>query len=275
MTMERDRPAERMAEHHRHGSDVAKIGYPIDFRHAKVVAITDLTARMVRVTVGGPELRHLHTYQCDDHLAIVLADPDGSLRLPVPNPATRMLDWPRPMPPMRKYTIRRFDRERGEVDLDVVRHDDGLVMPWLASLTVGDDVPLAGPPGSKAFPRHHEHYVFVVDLTALPAAARWLEESPAGARTTLLVLTDDPSDRDYPLQLSATDTVTWLPRAETEADDPVALAEARRTGASFVFAAGEAGALRPLRRWAREHAVPSLVTGYWKRGSTGVGDLDD
>jgi NADPH-dependent ferric siderophore reductase len=42
-------------------------------------------------------------------------------------------------------------------------------------------------------------------------------------------------------------------------------------GRVFLFAAGEAGDIRPLRR--RREGVERLVTGYWKRGTAG-GEVD-
>lgn len=275
MSIDRSRPDERVAEHHRVGVGLTQIGYPIEFRRAELVSITPITDAMVRLTVRGPELATLHSYQCDDHVALVLPDADGTLREPVPDPATQMLDWPRPSPPKRKYTIRRLDRERQEMDLDVVRHDGGLVQSWLADLSIGDSLSLAGPPGAKAFPYHHGHYLFVVDMTAIPSAARWLEEAPADSRTDLLVVTSDPSDQGYPLALGDRDTVTWL---ERDATDPAALTDLLTrlaTPDSFVFAAGEAGELASVRTWARNAGVPSLITGYWRRGVADPHDLDD
>ena len=72
--------------------------------------------RMARLTLGGSELDGLHTYAADDHVRVVFPFEDGSRADPVPNDR-RMLDWPRPMPPTRQYTIRRYDAQAGEVDL--------------------------------------------------------------------------------------------------------------------------------------------------------------
>jgi NADPH-dependent ferric siderophore reductase len=52
----------------------------------------------------------------------------------------------------------------------------------------------------------------------------------------------------------------------------VELPEQRRT---FVWIAGEADAVKPLRRWARDRGLPAgdvRITGYWKRGEA---DYDD
>src|SRR3546814_17637083 len=83
-----------------------------------------------------------------------------------------MLDWHQPMPPMRKYTIRRHDPAIGELDLDIVLHPGGLASDWAVGVQPGEDVVLAGPPGSLAFPNTYGHSVFALDPTALPAFAR-------------------------------------------------------------------------------------------------------
>lgn len=36
----------------------------------------------------------------------------------------------------------------------------------------------------------------------------------------------------------------------------------------FLFAAGEAGDIAPLRRWSKQAGIAALITGYWKRGAT-------
>lgn len=267
MIDDRSNPRERViAEQERPG--LVRVGYPIGACHPKIIRTTEVTPRMVRVTLGGPEVAGLHTYQCDDHVRIVLADPDGTVRAPVPNDRL-MLDWPKPMPPSRKYTVRRYDPDTQELDLDFVRHPGGLAAGWAESVEAGERVVVAGPPGAKTFPHRRSHHLFIVDFTALPAAARWLEESPSGARTDLIVVAEDPSDQAYPLTPGEQDTVAWVSSA---AD--VLPAAARVSGAddTFVFVAGETGMVADVRKWSKEHGLDVLATGYWKRGVT---DFDD
>jgi NADPH-dependent ferric siderophore reductase len=233
-----------------------------------------VTPNIVRLTVGGPELAGFHTYQADDHVKIVFPDPDGTRRVPVGN-ADLELDWPKPAPRSRKYTIRRYDADALELDLDFVLHPGGLASAWAADARPGDVVVVAGPPGAKAFPHNYDHYVLAVDATALPAAARWLEESPPDVSARLVVETADAADHAYPLAARDGATVTWLISAGDRSPLAAAVRELGVPAArTFLFAAGEAGAIKPLRAWAREHAgrMDALFTGYWKRG---VADLAD
>ncbi|MER7417648.1 siderophore-interacting protein [Micromonospora peucetia] len=271
MTVDRHDPAARVAAHHRAGSGTARIGYPIGVRRVRVLARRQLTPRMLRLTLGGPDLVGFHTYQADDHVKVVFPDPDGTRRDPVPD-GQGMLDWPRPSPTSRKYTVRRYDAAAHEIDLDFVLHDGGVASTWAASAAVGDEATIAGPPGAKAFPHTYDHYVFAVDGTALPAVGRWLEDSPADVSAHVVVEVDDAAERGYPLALRDRVAVTWLVREGTSST----LAEEVRSlrlpaGRSFLFAAGEATDIRPLRAWSRDR-LDSLITGYWKRGIAGLED---
>ncbi len=274
LRIERHDPRGRVLEHHRTGAGIRRIGYPIGIRAVRVVRREQITPNMLRLTVGGPELDGFHTYQADDHVAIVFPDPDGTRRLPVPN-ADLELDWPRPLPPVRKYTIRRYDAAARELDLDFVLHPGGLASEWAASARPGEEVAIAGRPGAKAFPHNYDHYVFAVDATALPAAARWLEESPPDVSARLVIETADAADHAYPLAHRDGVEVPWLVRD----GDRSPLADAVRSagppaGRTFLFAAGESGAIRPLRAWVREagaaNGMDALFTGYWKRGVAGL-----
>ncbi|WP_327107045.1 siderophore-interacting protein [Nonomuraea glycinis] len=261
MSSDRDDPRGRIAAHHRTGTRTARIGYPVGVREVSILARAYVTPRMLRLTLGGPELDGFQTYQADDHIKIVFPDTDGTHRPPVPNDG-QTLDWPRPLPRSRKYTVRRFDAEARELDLDFVLHDGGLASTWAAAAQVGERVTVAGPPGAKAFPHTYEHYVFAVDATALPAVARWLEESPADVSAQVVIQSDDDA---YPLASRAGVTVTWV--ADSLAEAVQALPESR----GFLFAAGEAGDIKPLRAWAKGR-LDSLFTGYWKRGVAGLDD---
>ncbi|RKS72253.1 NADPH-dependent ferric siderophore reductase [Actinomadura pelletieri DSM 43383] len=271
MKMDRSDPRGRVAEHHRSGTGVARIGYPIEVRTATVARRERLTPNMLRLTLGGPGLAGFHSYQCDDHIKIVFPDADGTLRTPVPGDDLE-LDWPRPLPPTRKYTVRRYDEKALELDLDFVLHPGGLASAWADGVPVGAQVTIAGPPGAKAFPHNYDHYVFAVDATALPAFARWLEEAPPGARAHAVIETDDAADHAYPLAVRDGVEIVWLTRRDgrSELADTVR-ALPRPGGRTFLFAAGEADAIKPLRGWSKGRA-DALFTGYWKRGVAGLED---
>jgi NADPH-dependent ferric siderophore reductase len=266
---DRSDPGPRVAAHHRDGVGVTRIGYPIGVRTVAVLRREEITASMLRITLGGPELAGFHCHQADDHVKVVFPLADGTRADPVPG-EDDTLAWPRPLPPTRKYTVRRHDADALEIDLDVVVHPGGLASEWARTVPVGAPVVIAGPPGAKAFAHNYDHYVLAVDTSALPAVARWLEESPVHVSADVLVDVDHEHESGYPLVRRDGVRVQWLDRGQGSR-----LAEAARSlelpdGRTFLFAAGEAGDIKELRTWGRDSCTDALVTGYWKRGVAGL-----
>ncbi|WP_328459343.1 siderophore-interacting protein [Actinoplanes sp. NBC_00393] len=259
MSVDRSDPGPRVAAHQRGGRGLARVPYPIGVRTVAISAITEVTPAMRRLTLSGAGLAGFHTYQCDDHVKIVFPGPDGVRRDPMPNDR-QMLDWPRPFPPTRSYTIRRYDADALEVDLDFVVHEGGLASTWVKQAQVGEQVTIAGPPGAKTFAHTYAHYLFAVDATALPAVGRWLDESPADVSATVVVAGDE---RAYPL--------AERERVKVVHDELGAITAVAAPDDTFLFAAGEAGSLKPVRAWGRGR-FDHHVTGYWKHG---VADHDD
>ena len=270
---DRSNPGPRVRAHQTGGRGTQRVGYPIAIRTARVLGRRWVTPHMLRLTVASPAIKDVVTHACDDHVGLVFPLEDGTRNDPTYNAEQQVLDWHLPQPSMRKYTIRRHDAESGEMDLDVVLHADGLASAWAAQARLDEEVVLAGPPGALAFAHTYRHYVFAVDTTALPAIARWLDEADwlveRGASAQVVIEYDHEEDTTYPLLQRPGVTVRWLSRAAGSR-----LAETLgcldlggcRSADVFLFAAGEAGDIKPLRRWAKQRDIDALVTGYWKRG---------
>ncbi|WP_432509257.1 siderophore-interacting protein [Kineococcus auxinigenes] len=268
----------RIAEVHA-GDAVAKVGYPVGLRELEVLRVQRLGSALVRVTLGGPGARGFASHVPEEHVRLVLPDEHGVLRLPERDGPS--LRWPRPLPVSREYTVRRHDPATGELDVDLVLHPGGVASGWAASTRPGDRVHVAGLPGGVVVPAAHGRYLFAGDLTALPQIARYLQALPRTATGWAFVEVADASEE---VELTAPEgfQVRWVHRGDVppghgdaleRAVRAVPLPDGRRT---FVWIAGEAGVLKPLRRWARhELGVPAgdcRLTGYWKRG---VADFDD
>ncbi|WP_236243707.1 siderophore-interacting protein [Streptomyces sp. CC228A] len=277
-TDHRHRHLERIAEV-RAGRHAEKVGYPIRVRRTEVVRTAMVGAGLLRVTLGGEGAERFEAHAPDEHVKVLFPEPDGSLRLPEPNGL--MLKWPRPAPTSREYTVRRHDPVAGEIDIDFALHASGLASDWARAVEPGAVVHVAGPPGGLIVPHAYDRYVLAGDLTALPAIARRLEELPRTARGWAFVEVADAAEE---IELSAPEgfEVHWLHRGDRPAGSGDALARSV-TAVSvpagervFVWAAGEAGQLKPLRRWVRDdlrlEKADHDITGYWKRG---VADFDD
>ncbi|MEV0373727.1 siderophore-interacting protein [Streptomyces sp. NPDC050636] len=274
----RHRHLERIAEV-RAGRHAEKVGYPIRLRETEVVRTAMVGASLLRVTLGGAGAEGFEAHSPDEHVKLIFPEPDGSLRLPEQNGT--MLRWPRPSPTSREYTVRRYDPVAAEIDVDFALHDGGLASDWASAVEPGTVVHIAGPPGGLIVPHTYDRYLFAGDITALPAIARWLEELPRSAKGWAFVEVADAAEE---IGLSAPEgvAVRWLHRGDRPAGTGDALASAVTAVTVpegervHVWAAGEAGQIKPLRRWVRDELrlekADHDITGYWKRG---VADFDD
>ena len=251
--------------------------FPIRIRELTVLRRTSVTPRMVRVTLGGPNMDGFESHQADEHCKLVFPDPEtGVTRYPWQAPDGEHLDWPDPFPPTREYTIRRYDPTAREVDLDFVVHPGGLASDWAQRVEPGETLWMAGPRPGLIVPPEFGFVVMLADETALPAVARWLEELPDDARGVVGIEVADAAE-EQDLRVPAGVAVTWLHR------DGAAPGSTRLLGDfaerielptdtwTYVWAYAEAGCIKPVRRWARAQGVgkkQSDIGGYWKAGRT-------
>lgn len=274
----RHRHLERIAEV-RAGTGAEKVGYPIRVRRTEVVRTAPVGTGLIRVTLGGPDTAGFEAHSPDEHVKLLFPEPDGSLRLPEPDGL--MLRWPRPGPTSREYTVRRHDPASGEIDIDIAVHEGGLGSDWALAVEPGAVVHVAGPPGGLIVPHSYDRYLLAGDITALPAIARWLEELPRTAAGWAFIEVADAGEQ-IPLSAPEDVEVRWLHRGDTPAGTGDALERAVRAVTVpdgervYAWLAGEAGSLKPLRRWVRDELrlakADHDITGYWKRG---VADFDD
>ncbi len=170
----------------------------------------------------------------------------------------------------RYYTVRSW--AGGELVLDVVVHEVGLVTEWAArdpELVVGESVTVTEARGSFALPPDAEWLLLVGDLTAMPAMARISEE--VGPTVPTRIWAEVPDDLSSYLPPGA--DVTWL---APPADDASALAEVVAgiewpAGDGYFWMAGESAQMRAIRKHLmRERRLPPTaydVMGYWRGNS--------
>lgn len=247
--------------------------FPVQFRRLTVLRTERVTPRVQRVVLGGEELEGFHSAAPDDHVKVVFPTAQG-LHLPVRGPGG--LEFPPDItpPPMRDYTPRRFDADRGELTIDFMLHDAGPATAWAQSARPGDVLGIGGPRGSLVVADAFDWYLLLGDETAMPAIGRRLEELPAHARAIALIEVED--EREHQAFVSRADiAVRYLhrrgaaPGSTTLLDDALA-ALVWPDGEGFVFIGGEAGTMRRLREQvieARHHPRAWMkASGYWKPG---------
>jgi len=162
----------------------------------------------------------------------------------------------------RYYTVRSW--AAGELTLDVVVHDVGLVTEWASGDCLGDTVTITEAKGSFSMPRDAAWLILVGDLTAMPAMAR--------ISTTVSVPTYVWAEvPDYlPGYLPTHASIHWLDQPR---DGKSRLASVVETidwpeGDGYFWMAGESAQMRAIRKHVmRERRLPSTaydVMGYWR-----------
>jgi NADPH-dependent ferric siderophore reductase len=113
--------------------------------HAEVVRRERVTPNMVRVTLGGDDLRRFEYRGFDQwfRLALPVSDDADLARMPQKFGVGGYLSYLRipkgRRPVVRNYTVRDFRGD--ELDIDFVAHGtEGVAGPWAAGATAGDRV---------------------------------------------------------------------------------------------------------------------------------------
>lgn len=256
-----------------------RTSYPASTRFLQVLRVQDVTDGMRRVTLGGPQLAahtadngyvvpEFRSDNFDDSIKLILPQAPGEK--PVgPTQRDRKLDWPAKSSssPRRTYTVRRFDSQHGELDVDFVLHGSGPATSWASQAQPGDILQIAGPKSTSSHPHGADWILAAGDATALPALSRWLEEWPAGQRGKFFILVDEHSHRQ---QLPCPDGVeiTWLFRSDTHTLFDAISSTDWWDGEVFAWVAGESASLKPIRRWLQEakglRKHQMHFSGYWK-----------
>jgi NADPH-dependent ferric siderophore reductase len=227
---------------------------------------------MHRVVLGGEGLAAFTAGTATDHYVKLLFPADG-VTYPEPFDLERIREeFPREQWPVtRTYTVRAWNPELREIQVDFVLHgDEGLAGPWAARARPGDVVRFMGPGGGYTPDPTADWHLLAGDESALPAIAAALEALPEGADVRAFVEIAGPEDEQ---KIASPVEVVWLHRG----DRPVgaALVEAVRAldfpaGRVHAFVHGEAGFVKELRRLLRtERQIPPSdlsISGYWRLG---------
>ncbi len=226
-----------------------------------VETVERLTPHMVRISFTCVDLDGFTSLSFDDHVKLLFPADDGGAD------------------PMRDYTPRRFDVAAGRLTIDFAVHDAGIATAWALAARPGDRLDTGGPRGSAIIPADFDWYWLVGDETALPAIGRWVEEAPARAIVTTIVLVEELADRQqfrsnaawvgiWPTRSGGSDDAALLRDAMADHDFPA--------GEGFIWIAAEAGVARALRGYVvdeRGHPRERLKAGgYWVHGRADAHD---
>lgn len=243
------------------------------YYEATVTGAERLTPNMVRIRFGGDDLgRFVSSGQADERLSVIFP-PEGADRPPVPTLSNGIYGYPddEERPPMRSYTVRRWDPVAAEMIIDFVVHEGGVAAQWALRAAPGDVVGLTGADGWYAPPVDAGWQLLVADLTALPAVGRIIEELTPGDRVHAIIEVIDPADEQR-FETRGDVTYQWL-HGTGHGLTESALPEAVRAydlpeGPGYLWFAGEAGASRTVRKFVRGElgwtADRFEIIGYWR-----------
>lgn len=243
---------------------IHRVTHEVKRRRLDVLRVVDITPRMRRITLGGPELAGFVSLGSDDHIKLMFAQ-NAAERAALQSP-TFSIKGDGPQPAMRDYTPRRFDLSLGELDIDFVLHGDGPASTWAEQAQVGQHLYIGGPRGSMIVPDIFDSYLLIGDETALPAIARRLEELPAGRKVLAVIEIADAAEQQA-LQSAAEVDVIWVLRGQSDLLDTVRTLTLP-SGALYTFVAMETKLSRQVRRVLLDtHKVDEAflkAVGYWR-----------
>ncbi|QHC22474.1 siderophore-interacting protein [Streptomyces sp. GS7] len=254
-----------------------------------------ITPRMVRITFSGEGLDAFPTWP-DQQLKLLFPRPGRRVpRLPEATADGDAMSWYQAFlaipeeerPWMRSYTVRSYGPGRRRFSVDFVLHgapgaapaQAGPATRWAATASVGDTLARYGPAAEYARPLPLDApgpILLAGDETALPAIGSLAAALPAGARAVAYVEVADAAEEQQ-LPTRADLVVHWVHRDRAPAGRTGVLLDAVRAAVlpedpAFVWLAGEAGAVRALRRHLTgERGVAKDridFTGYWRRSLT-------
>lgn len=246
---------------------IHRVMHEIKRRRLQVLRVVDLTPRMRRITLGGPELAGFISLGTDDHVKLLFpqnAEQQAALE-------TLVLGAGKdngPLPEMRDYTPRRYDLDALELDIDFVLHGDGPASTWAEQARPGQFLHIGGPRGSMIVPDMFDSYLLIGDETALPAIARRLEGLAANRRALVVVEVENGAEQQK-LESAAQVNVIWVLR-EGGKDNLLTTVKQLQipSGSLYTWVATESKASRQIRRvLLDEHGVEEQflkAVGYWR-----------
>lgn len=251
------------------------IMHDVRVRVLQVVSSERLGPRMQRITLGGDQLEPTFpapAFAAADHVKIVLPDDSGAVPVPGLSDDGRLVRLQEIPTPVRDYTVRSAGPDG--IVLDFVLHEHGPAGNWAAEALPGMPLGVLGPRGSHIYPDGYSHYVLIADETALPAVGRWLDEPGWTADVDVHAFVQ--SVDEYPLPHRGSTRVVHhvhpLGAARTAALEHLGH-DLELSDDSYVWAAGEADSLKPLRRALKArglHRDRYEVDGYWRQGTANL-----
>jgi NADPH-dependent ferric siderophore reductase len=258
------------------------VRHELRLRLLDVVEVARVTPRLIRITLGGEELRGFNSAGFDDHVKVFIP-PDGEVfdSLPALGPSGPVFEVGATKPAMRDYTPHHYDPAALTLRVDFVLHEAGPATAWALRARTGDRLIIGGPRGSFVIGTSFDWYLLMGDDTALPAIRRRLAELPGGARAVVLAEVDGPEGEE-PFESRASVETHWIHRVrrgETASSllDAVSVTDFPK-GAYYAWIACESAAAKVVRAALLDRGADRAAlkaSGYWRRGTAAAHDVHE
>lgn len=244
-----------------------------EYYRAEVIDVRRLTPNMMRIRFGGDDLRRFTSSGFGDERICVFFPLPGQRHTPEPVFVDARLDLSDSAgrPQSRSYTVRRWDADAAELEIDFVVHDGGVAAAWATNARIGDEVGLSASDGWYAPPEGTQWQLLLADMTALPALGRIVEELPAGARAHVIVELIAPDDAQT-FDTAGDVTYEWI-HGTGHGHAPSALLDTLKAYAfpdspGYIWLAAEATISREVRKHVRRELGWPIdrfeIIGYWR-----------
>lgn len=250
------------------------------FRSVAVVGVARVTPRLVRVALAGADLDGFEIAAPTQHVKLLFPAPgEEAPTLPEVGPDGMRFPDDRARPVMRTFTPRCFDPRTSTLDVEFVLHGEGPASTWAAQAEPGQRLAVAGPGGRMPLALGPGRWIVGGDESALPAIGTLLGALPASASADVYLEVEGPAD-EMTLESDAELSTTWLHRRGANYGGALlaAVTGAELTGASGVWVACEATAVRAIRRalldGGRVDSAAVVTRGYWRLGEANHPDHD-
>jgi NADPH-dependent ferric siderophore reductase len=246
---------------------IHRVSHEIKRRRLEVLRVVDLTPRMRRITLGGPELAGFVSLGTDDHVKLLFPQ-NAAEQAALETLVLGAGKTDQPMPAMRDYTPRRYDLDTLELDIDFVLHGDGPASTWAEQAKPGQFLHIGGPRGSMVVPDIFDSYLLIGDETALPAIARRLEGLAANRRALVVIEVENGAEQQK-LESAAQVNVIWVLREGGKNNLLNTVKELQvPSGNLYAWVATETKMSRQIRRvLLDEHGLDEKsvkAVGYWR-----------
>lgn len=256
---------------------VARVRHELRRRLLTVKTAERLTPQMVRITLSGDDLKGFASAGYDDHVKLCL--PTAGQEAPVwpVGPDAPALPEGVTASPMRDFTPRSHDANKGELVVDFAIHAAGPATEWASAAKPGRKLGVAGPRGSFVVTDDFDWYLMIGDETALPAIGRRLQELRSNVPAIVIATVADAGEEQTFTTATRLET-RWIHRPLINASDPALLLDAVKSlplpeGDGYIWIAGENDAVKILRKHFVEERGHNRswikAAGYWRKGSAG------